>query len=384
MIYILFKLVKINVNSYEFFFLSDEFSSAVDKVLELYVSVKDDTTLDQWSKSLVNNLAFVNALPHEDRREFEEYCLLAKKYDGFNLASIFKHKLSTREKLERLNLCIYVYYREVYFRQGVIDGGMLQPFFNFIENNKSSFQPNLNYFFTFVDQIPYLIMSEIYSNPNFQKISQTIEQPKFEEYLESFKKIDPFISKIKDWEDTFQAKEAAVTGLESRLEDSKQTYDFVLLNAGFKSLYDQKKDELEDPTSNYKWIFRFILIIPILEILFFSCLVSREIAINPATIWYMLIPSISLILFLFYFYRINLQEAHSIKSQMMQLELRMALCQFIHNYADDSETLHKKNEKGFEKFENIIFSPLVSSDDKIPTTFDGMEQLAKLVSEFRK
>lgn len=69
---------------------------------------------------------------------------------------------------------------------------------------------------------------------------------------------------------------------------------------------------------------------------------------------------------------------------MMPLELRMALCQFIHNYAEDSEKLHKKNTAGFEKIENIIFSPLVSSDDKIPTTFDGMEQLAKMVDVFRK
>ncbi|WP_257219898.1 hypothetical protein [Acinetobacter sp. YH12239] len=227
-------------------------------------------------------------------------------------------------------------------------------------------------------------MSEIYSNPNFQTISQTIKEPRFGEYLNSFEKIDTVLDKIEDWENTLQTKQNAVTELESRLETSKQTYDFVLLNAGFKSLYDQKKRDLKDPTSNYKWIFRFILIIPILEILFFSCLIAREIEINSATIWYMLIPSISLILFLFYFYRINLQEARSIKSQMMQLELRMALCQFIHNYAEDSEKLHAKNKAGFEKFENIIFSPLVSSDEKIPTTFDGMEQLAKLVSEFRK
>ena len=85
-----------------------------------------------------------------------------------------------------------------------------------------------------------------------------------------------------------------------------------------------------------------------------------------------------------YFYRIGLQEKRSIQSQMMQLELRMALCQFIHNYANDSEKLHAKNKAGFEKFENIIFSPIVASDDKIPTTFDGMEQLAKLISEFKK
>lgn len=30
-----------------FSFLSDEFTSAVDKVLELYVSVKDDVNLDE-------------------------------------------------------------------------------------------------------------------------------------------------------------------------------------------------------------------------------------------------------------------------------------------------------------------------------------------------
>lgn len=91
-----------------FSFLSDEFSSAVDKVLELYVSVKDDATLDEWSKSLVKNLAFVNVLAHADRREFEEYCLLAKKYNGFNLASIFKYELNTGEKLERFNLCMSI------------------------------------------------------------------------------------------------------------------------------------------------------------------------------------------------------------------------------------------------------------------------------------
>ncbi|MDM1310268.1 hypothetical protein HXZ79_03145 [Acinetobacter indicus] len=133
-----------------FSFLSDEFTSAVDKVLELYVSVKDDVNLDEWSKLLVKNLAFVNALPHTDRREFEEYCLLAKKYTGFNLDSIFKHELTTVEKLERVNLCMYIYYKELHFRLGITEAGMLKPFFNFIENNKANFQQNLNYFFTFV------------------------------------------------------------------------------------------------------------------------------------------------------------------------------------------------------------------------------------------
>lgn len=367
-----------------FSFLSDEFSSAVDKVLELYVSVKDDATLDEWSKSLVKNLAFVNVLPHADRREFEEYCLLAKKYNGFNLASIFKYELSTGEKLERFNLCMYVYYKEVNFRQGVTAEGMLQLFFNFIENNKLNFQPNLNYFFTFVDQISYFIMSEIYSNPNFQKISQTIKEPKFEEYLESFNKIDSFISKITHWEATFQAKETAVTQLESRLESSKKTYDFVLLNKGFKELYEQKKAELKERRNGYSSFGATLAITPLLLIIFSFIgfwLKGEEIL---KYLLYVMFPVSTFMLIILYFVRVSLQHVRSVQSQMMQLELRMALCQFIHNYADDSEKLHKKNAAGFEKFENIIFSPLVSSDDKIPTTFDGMEQLAKLVSEFRR
>lgn len=78
-----------------------------------------------------------------------------------------------------------------------------------------------------------------------------------------------------------------------------------------------------------------------------------------SSLWFLAFPITTLMLFLFYFTRVGLQHVRSVQSQMMQLELRMALCQFIHNYADDSEKLHKKNSAGFEKFENIIFSPLV-------------------------
>ena len=369
-----------------FSFLSDEFSNAVDKVLELYIRVKDNLNLDEWSRSLVENLAFVSTLPESHLRIFEEKCVLTKQYYGFNLEHIFENKknVSDREKLERFTLCMYVYYKERNFRDGITNPGMLKPFFNFIEDNKSNFQSNLNYFFSFVDQIPFLIMSEIYSNKNFQKLVNITQAENFVEKIDSITRIDEVINTLDKWESNFSQKHQVVQDLEERLEKNKQTYDFVLLNAGFKNLYAQKKVDLKNPERNYKWLFRIILLIPIIEILFFGYLIANEISINSTTIWYMVIPSISLILFMLYFYRINLQEVRSVKSQMMQLELRMALCQFIYSYAEDSEKLHKKNSSGFEKFENIIFSPLVSSDDKIPTTFDGMEQLAKLIGEFRR
>lgn len=67
----------------------------------------------------------------------------------------------------------------------------------------------------------------------------------------------------------------------------------------------------------------------------------------------------------------------------MQLELRMTLCQFIQSYAEKSKELKVVNKEGFEKFENLIFSSIVSSDEKIPSTFDGMEHITNFVKNFK-
>ena len=197
-------------------------------------------------------------------------------------------------------------------------------------------------------------------------------------------KLNEIKYEIENWENSFNIKKNDVVTLEKRLEEVKSAYDFVLLNKGFKELYDQKKKELKRVKNTYSFIAATMFLIPFVEL---GALIGAFFYFDgnlPTGMWFTSIPFITLILITLYLLKISLQDKRSIQSQMMQLELRMALCQFIHNYADDSEKLHAKNKTGFEKFENIIFSPLVSSDDKIPTTFDGMEQLAKLVSEFRK
>lgn len=199
-----------------------------------------------------------------------------------------------------------------------------------------------------------------------------------------FQVIDNFISKIDEWNESFELKQKAVLDLENRLKKSKETYDFILLNKGFKELYEQKKEELKERRDSFSKFGATLAITPLTLIIFsfLGFLIKGEDILK--YLLYVMFPVSTFMLIILYFVRVSLQHVRSVQSQMMQLELRMTLCQFIHNYAEDSEKLHKKNAAGFEKFENIIFSPLVSSDDKIPTTFDGMEQLAKLVSEFRK
>lgn len=290
---------------------------------------------------------------------------------------------SDRIKLEYINLLIYAYYKEVMFRKDY-RYSFQKSFFDFIENNANKFSPEVNYIFSFIDKLPFKLLSKVYSNPNFQKIIETLTPDHFSKYIEYLESNNRNIEKIDAWTSTFESKKSEVSELEKCLEKNKQTYDFVLLNKGFKELYDQKKIELDNAKGTYSFVAATMFSIPFVEL---GALIGAFFYFDgklPTGMWFISIPFITLILITLYLLKISLQDKRAVQSQMMQLELRMALCQFIHNYAEDSEKLHKKNAAGFEEFENIIFSPLVSSDDKIPTTFDGMEQLAKLVSEFRK
>ena len=63
----------------------------------------------------------------------------------------------------------------------------------------------------------------------------------------------------------------------------------------------------------------------------------------------------------------------------MQIELRKSLCQFIQDYSKYSKEISRENAGLLSKFEEVIFSNIMTSEDKIPSTFDGLEQLATLI-----
>lgn len=100
-----------------------------------------------------------------------------------------------------------------------------------------------------------------------------------------------------------------------------------------------------------------------------------------------IIITISTILFLFillYFFKISLVNVRSIKSQILQIDLRLTLCQFIHNYDADTKGLREGMKESFERFESVIFSPIVATEDQMPATFDGLEQLTGILGSFNK
>ncbi|HGE6119725.1 hypothetical protein [Vibrio cholerae] len=73
----------------------------------------------------------------------------------------------------------------------------------------------------------------------------------------------------------------------------------------------------------------------------------------------------------------------STKAQIMQIELRQTLCQFIQSYAEYASEIKSKDTTSLEKFENLIFSGILSDAEKLPSTFDGLEQIGKLLKSVK-
>jgi hypothetical protein len=82
---------------------------------------------------------------------------------------------------------------------------------------------------------------------------------------------------------------------------------------------------------------------------------------------------------LIYFFRVVLSDYKFVQSQLLQVELRKTLCTFIQHYCEYSCEIKKKDPDALKKFENIVFSAIVSSDEKLPSAFDGIEQIGNLI-----
>ena len=96
-----------------------------------------------------------------------------------------------------------------------------------------------------------------------------------------------------------------------------------------------------------------------------------------------LIPLISLEIILIYFFRVVLMNYRSVKAQILQIELRQTLCEFIQSYANYSSAIKEKDKEVLNKFENLIFSGVLSDPEKLPSTFDGLEQIAALIKNIK-
>lgn len=202
-----------------------------------------------------------------------------------------------------------------------------------------------------------------------QKITKTDE--KLNEIEEKFKKFDTSLSE----------RENRVKSLNAVLEKHETAFNFVGLYKGFNDLSQKKVKEVKNTFYFLISLAIALVLIPLTGV--FSLNIQNNMGQAISEDILTLLPLVSLELILIYFFRVVLHSYKSTKAQILQIELRQTLCQFIQNYADYSKDIKKDNPTVLEKFENLIFSGIISDAESLPSTFDGMDQIVKLFSTLK-
>ena len=206
----------------------------------------------------------------------------------------------------------------------------------------------------------------------------------------------------KDAADALRAQEEKVQTLRNELNKLEEGFNFVGLVDGFRSLLKVRRKSRVLVVLALLFI-AAVAVAPILYELTYirdviaawfeardACLkrgVALDCGTGPVALWPLafLAPGlIAIEILIIYFFRIFLSQLRSLDAQILQLELRASLCQFIQSYAQYASTLKAQSGTTLDRFEALIFSGIQSVEDKIPTTFDGMDQIASLVEKLKK
>lgn len=237
---------------------------------------------------------------------------------------------------------------------------------SFVDENINSFTESLKRQLIYASYLmPAQIARELLHHPDLASMrdfnTQQISAPKLKQ----------------QWDDELQQKQEQVNVLSEQLAGLKTGFNFVGLVDGFRQLAKQKIAEKRIAFWALMALGLLVVAPVILDVWFISSHLD-SLEKYKEMLLFGVPPMVTLEVLLVYFFRVVLVHFRSIKAQLLQLELRTALCQFIESYSTYSEKIKEKNPTALEKFESLVFSGLLASEEQLPSTFDGTEQLAKL------
>jgi len=206
------------------------------------------------------------------------------------------------------------------------------------------------------------------------------------ELTEHFSKIQSEIENVKNEASVgleyIKSAKVEINALEQRIENLKSEYNFVGLSSGFNQIKDKKEKELHDVEMNYRNLFGCIFIAPVLAVILHF--VYPSVYPKDYSAIFIALPFFTIEMALIYFFRLSYLEAKSIRTQLVQIELRLSLCAFNDGYVE----YRRKNETDVSKvldcFDSLIFSPIQMNENNIPSMFDGVEAIAGLAEKVMK
>lgn len=166
--------------------------------------------------------------------------------------------------------------------------------------------------------------------------------------------------------------------LKASLDKYETAFNFVGLYDGFKQLRLTKHSE-----KNLNFVSLLLLgvlmIAPFLLKFYMSFYPIKDVSLDSG----FYIGLVGFELLLAYFFRVALHNFRSVKAQLLQIDLRMTLCQFVQSYVGYAKDVKQGSPELLEKFEQIVFSGIVNSEGAIPSTFDGIEQIANIIEKLK-
>jgi hypothetical protein len=241
----------------------------------------------------------------------------------------------------------------------------------FVDENLELFSGNDRQQLTFARySMPVQVAKKLLNDPaigEFRKFSQTVEEA----------------SKLKrDWDSELEERRVHVESLKAGLKDATSSYNFVGLVDGFRHLAGSKKTERRIAFWSLLSL-ALLMIAPAAAQVGYILTHIEELESRKGLLLYTLPTILAIEIILIYLFRVVLAQFRSVKAQILQLDLRIALCQFVQSYAEYSTRIKKDDPNVLAKFEAVVFSSLVSESEGIPSTFDGTEQLANLIKSIR-
>lgn len=300
--------------------------------------------------------------------QWDELCQININWIGDQ----FINRLANEEELskERLdNICsmCFRFLFELYLSMKIDLAFEFEAAKRFVFNNLDSFETDAR------EQIEYAIRDMPIS------IFKAIANSDAIDSLKNFNSVSAKAEKLKDdWDSDLSEREARVNSLKESLSKYENAFNFVGLYQGFDELSIEKKKE-RDGILLWLRVLSVLIVSPIVAELTFVYMHLDNIAAVKDGLLVSIFPTVSLVAISVYYFRVLLFNYKSVKSQLLQIDLRKTLCRFIQNYSEYSSEMKKKDANSLDKFESIIFSGIVTDHDSLPSTFDGMDQIGKLI-----
>ncbi|MGC0971870.1 hypothetical protein WKH29_11355 [Pantoea agglomerans] len=217
-------------------------------------------------------------------------------------------------------------------------------------------------------EMPINILKDILHNADFKALR---ELPSITKHTETLKE---------QWNTELKDRIEKIDDLKETLKEYEHAFNFAGLFKGFLDLGNSKKKEAR---SGKVLLVGLAMMVPVPIIFETAYFVFRDVTFASAWDLIKILPAASMSLLLIYFFRISLRNYNSLKAQLLQIELRKTLCQFIQSYADYSKEIKSKEHNPLDKFEDVIFSNIMTAEEKIPSTFDGVDQLANMIKAIK-